>query len=64
MPDLLAKLSPDRESYFKIPFTLSYHQIFAGERLPFSLPDDNYYYIAVTWQGCELEDNSATLDII
>ncbi|PVL53502.1 hypothetical protein C4803_15580 [Salmonella enterica subsp. arizonae serovar 51:g,z51:-] len=34
--DLLAKLSPDRVSYCKIPFPLSYYQIFAIERLPFS----------------------------
>ncbi|EDZ4897951.1 hypothetical protein GPN92_004164, partial [Salmonella enterica] len=35
-PDLLAKRSPDRESYCKIPFLFSYDQIFAVERLPFS----------------------------
>ncbi|EDY7252505.1 hypothetical protein GRX91_004411, partial [Salmonella enterica] len=36
LPDLLAKWSPDRESYCKIPFPFSYYQIFAVERLPFS----------------------------
>ncbi|EEI9679900.1 hypothetical protein C8862_000042 [Salmonella enterica] len=44
LPDLLAKLSPDKESYCKIPFTFSYHQIFAVERLPFSLLNDNNYH--------------------
>ncbi|EDW1846226.1 hypothetical protein EK57_004247, partial [Salmonella enterica subsp. enterica] len=44
LPDLPAKLSPDRELYFKIPFTFSYNQIFAVERLPFSLLNDNNYH--------------------
>ncbi|EEA6856640.1 hypothetical protein GTR27_003794, partial [Salmonella enterica] len=34
-PDLLAKRSPDRESYCKIPFPFFYYQIFVVERLPF-----------------------------
>ncbi|EHY68338.1 hypothetical protein SEHO0A_02818 [Salmonella enterica subsp. houtenae str. ATCC BAA-1581] len=44
MPALLTTLSPDRESYCKIPFMFSYNQIFVVERLPFSLLNDNNYH--------------------